>query len=143
MSGAPHPVAFDPRSAPPGSSTRVVYTEAIRTPVMSTGAPPGRQRANAPGFARAASGAVELPFSHRETIARRFSTDGALFDAELTVLLRGAHALGWSETQEQTVLDDLRRLHDAIVQSDSAAAVVDVDWNAIEALARILEAPPP
>ena len=143
MSGGPHPVAFVPWSAPPGPSSRAAYTEAIRTAVMSAGAPPGGQRAETPGFARAASGTVELPFSHRVAIARRFSTDGALFDAELTVLLRGADALGWSETQEQTVLDDLRRLHDAIVQSDSAAAVVDVDWNAIEALARILEAPPP
>ena len=143
MSGGPHPGAFVPRSGRPGPSTRVVYTEAIRTPVMSVGAPPGRQRANAPGFARAASGAFEPPFSHREAIARRFSTGGELFDAELTVVLRAADALGWSETQEQTVLDDLRRLHDAIVQSDSAAAVVDVDWNAIEALVRILEAPPP
>ena len=108
-SGEPHPVAFDTWFTPPDPGSRVVYTEAIRTPVMSAGAPPGGQRAETPGFARAASGAVELPFSHREAIARRFSTEGALFDAELTVQLRGADALGWSDTRGRTVLDDLRR----------------------------------
>ena len=144
MSGEPHPVAFDTWSAPPGPGSRVVYTEAIRTPVMSAGAPPGGQRAETPGFARAASGAVELPFSHREAIARRFSTEGALLDAELTVQLGGADALGWSDTRARTVLDDLRRLT-AIARVDlaGAAAMADVDWRAIEALGRILDDPPP
>ena len=43
------------------------------------------------------------------------------------------------------VRDDLYRLHHAIVQSDSAAAaaMVDIDWSAIEALVRILDVPPP
>ena len=96
MSSEPHPVAFDPRSAPSGPSSQVGYTRAIRTPVMSTGAPPGSQGAGTPGFSRAASGAVELPFSRREEIAIRFGTADALLDAELTVRLGGADALGWS-----------------------------------------------
>ena len=87
MSGEPHPVAFDPWSAPSGPSNRAVYTGTMHTPVMSTGAPPGWQGAETPGFARADSGAVELPYSQR-------------------------------------------------------AAMVDVDWSAIEALMRILDAPP-
>ena len=144
MGGEPHPVAFDPRSAPPGPSSQVGYTRAIRTPVMSTGAPPGWQGAETPGFARAASGAVELPFSRREEIALRFGTENALLDAELTVQLGGADTLGWSVGRWRDVLDDLGWIN-TIVQSDSAAAAAgsDVDWRAIEALMRILDDPPP
>ena len=144
MSGEPHPVAFDPRSAPPGPSSQAGYTRAIRTPVMSTGAPPGSQGAGTPGFSRAASGAVELPFWRREEIALRFGTENALLDAELTVHLGGADAIGWSATRWRDVLYDINGLN-AIVQSDSAAAAAgsDVDWRAIEALMRILDDPPP
>ena len=144
MSGEPHPVAFDPWSAPPGPSSQVVYTEAMRTPVLSTGAPPGRQGAETPGFARAASGAVELPFSRREKIAHRFSTEDALLEAELALQTGGAGALGWSATRWRRVRADLSRLN-TILQSNSAAAAarIDIDWSAIEALARILEVPPP
>ena len=144
MGGEPHPFAFDPRSAPPGPSSQVGYTRAIRTPVMSTGAPPRWLGAETPGFARAASGAVELPFSRREEIALRFGTEDALLDAELTVQLGGADALGWSVGRWRDVLDDIDGLN-AIVQSDSAAAAAgsDVDWRAIEALMRILDDPPP
>ena len=142
MGGEPHPVAFDPRSAPSGPGSQVGYTRAIRTPVMSTGAPPRSQGAGTPGFARAASGAVELPFSRREEIAIRFGTEDALLHAELTVQLGGADALGWSATRRRDVLNDINGLN-AIVQSDSAAAAAgsDVDWRAIEALMRILDDP--
>ena len=144
MSGGPHPVAFDPWFAPPGPSSQVVYTRAIRTPVMSTGAPPRWLGAETPGFARAASGAVELPFWRREEIALRFGTEDAVHDAELTVQLGGADALGWSVGRWLAALADLGRIN-AIVQSDSAAAaaMVDVDWSAIEALVRILDDPSP
>ena len=144
MGGEPHPFAFDPRSAPPGPSSQVGYTRAIRTPVMSTGAPPRWQGAETPGFARAASGTVELPFWRREEIALRFGTENALLDAELTVQLGGADTLGWSVGRWRDVLDDIDGLN-AIVQSDSAAAAAgsDVDWRAIEALMRILDDPPP
>ena len=144
MGGEPHPFAFDPRSAPPGPSSRVGYTRAIRTPGMSTGAPPRSQSAETPGFSRAASGDVELPFSRREEIARRFRTEDALLHAELTVRLGDADALGWSARRRRDVLNDINGLN-AIVQSDSAAAAAgsDVDWRAIEALMRILDDPPP
>ena len=145
MSDGPRPVAVDPWSAPPGPSSQVVYTEAMRTPVLSTGAPPGWPGAGPPGFARAASGAVELPFSHRQEIARRFSTEDALLEAELALQTGGAGALGWSSTRWRAVLADLYRLHHAIVRSDSAAAAarIDVDWSAIEALVPILDVSPP
>ena len=144
MGGEPHPVAFDPRSAPSGPSSQVGYTRAIRTPVMSTGAPPRSQGAETPGFARAASGAVELPFWRREEIAIRFGTENALLDAELTVQLGGADTLGWSATRRRDVLDDLGWIN-TILQLDSAAAAAgsEVDWRAIEALMRILDDPPP
>ena len=144
MSGEPHPVAFDPWSAPPGPSSRVMPTRTSRAPVMSTDAPPGWQRAETPGFGPAASGAVELPFSHRQKIAHRFRTDDALLEAEYALQTGSADALGWSATRWRQVLDDLYRLHDTIVRSDSAtaAAMVDVDWRAIEALGLILDVPP-
>ena len=145
MGGEPHPVVFDPWSAPPGPGSRVVHTGTIRTPVMSAGAPPGWQGAGTPSFVRAASGAVELPFPHREALARQFRAEDALLEAELALQTGSAHALGWTATRRRAVLDDLYRLHHAIVRSDSAAAAArsDVDWRAIEALARMLDVPPP
>ena len=144
MSGGPHPIGFDSWSAPPGPSSRVVYTEAMRTPVMSTGAPPGWQGAEMPGFARAASGSVELPFSRREEIARRFRTEDAVLEAELALQTGGANALGWSITRWRPVLEDLRRLYDAAKESGSetAATMVGIDWSAIDALLSILHVPP-
>ena len=145
MSREPHPVAFDPASAPPGPGSQVVHTGTIRPAVPSTGAPPGWQGAGTPGFDRAASGAVGLPFSQRGAIARQFGTEDALLEAELALQIGGAGALGWSATRRRAVLDDLYRLHYAIVQSGSAAAaaMADVDWRAIETLARFLDDPLP
>ena len=144
MGGEPHPVAFDPRSAPSGPSSQVGYTRAIRTPVISTGAPPRSRSAGTPGFSRAASGAVELPFWRREEIAIRFGTADALLDAELTVQLGGADALGWSVGRWRDVLHDLGWIN-TIAQLDSAAAAAgsEVDWRAIEELMRILDDRPP
>ena len=144
MSGGPDPVAFGPWPAPPGSSTRVVYAETMRAPVMSTGAPPGWQGAETPGFARAASGAVELPFSRREAIARRFSRERRVFEAEQALFLGHAETLGWPAARVLAVLDDLYRLN-AIAHWDSVAdaAMADVDWRAIEVLVDITDAPPP
>ena len=145
MGGAPRPVASDPWSAPPGPSSQVGYTRAIRVPVMSTGAPPRRQGAETPGFARAASGAIEVPFSHREAIALRFRADDALLQAEFVLQTGGGEALGWSATRWRPVLADLERLHRAIVRSNSTAAAtrIDVDWRAIATLMRILDDPRP
>ena len=145
MGGEPHPVAFDPRSAPPGPSSQVGHTRAIRVPVISTGAPPRRQGAETPGFARAASGAIEVPFSHREAIALRFRADDAVLAAELVLQTGGGEALGWSATRWRPVLADIERLHRAIVRSNSTAAAtrIDVDWRAIATLMRILDDPRP
>ena len=145
MGGAPHPAASDPWSAPPGPSSQVGHTRAIRTPVISTGAPPRRQGAETPGFARAASGAIEVPFSHREAIALRFRADDAVLAAELVLQTGGGEALGWSATRWRPVLADIERLHRAIVRSNSTAAAtrIDVDWRAIATLMRILDDPRP
>ena len=144
MSGGPDPVAFGPWPAPPGSSTRVVYAETMRTAVMSTGAPPGRQGAETPGFARAASGAVELPFSERKRIACLFSFEDSVFTAERALLLGRAETHDWPAMRVLAVLDDLYRLN-AIVRWDSVAdaAMAHVDWRAIEVLFHIIVAPPP
>ena len=145
MGGAPHPAASDPWSAPPGPSSQVGHTRAIRVPVISTGAPPRRQGAETPGFARAASGAIEVPFSHREAIALRFRADDAVLAAELVLQTGGGEALGWSATRWRPVLADIERLHRAIVRSNSTAAAtrIDVDWRAIATLMRILDDPRP
>ena len=144
MNGAPHPVAFDPWSAPPGPSSQARYTGTIRPPVMSAGAPPGWQGAETPGFARAASGAVELPFSHRAAIALRFGTEDALRKAEVALRTRHAEALGGFAPQWPAVLADLYWLH-SVARWDSAAAAagLNVDWLTMEALARFLQLPPP
>ena len=145
MGGEPHPVAFDPWPAPPSPSRQVVHAGTIRPPAPSTGSPPGWQGAGTPGFSRATSGAVELPFWRREEIAHKFRDEDAVLEAELALQTGGAGTLGWSATQLRPVRDDLYRLHHAIVQSNSAAAaaMVDVDWRAIEALVRILDVPRP
>ena len=143
MDGEPHAVAVDPWSAPPGPGSQVVYTEAIRTPVLPTGAPPGRQGTETPGFARAASGTVELPFLHRQRIAHRFRTDDALIAAEHAHQTGSTDPLGWSATRWREVLDDIYWLNAAAqAQPAAAAARLDVDWRAIEALVRILDASP-
>ena len=144
MSGEPHPAAFDPWSAPPGPSSQARHTETIPTPVLSTGAPPGWQGAETPGFGRLATDSVELPFSQREAIVHRFRFDDAVLDAELTLRTGGDEALGWSATRWRGVLDDLLRLNDiARLDPEAAAAMADIDWSALETLMRILDAPPP
>ena len=141
---APPPVALDPWSAPPGPSSRVMPTQTIRAPVLSTGAPPGWQGAETPGFGRLATGSVELPFSQREAIVHRFRFEDAVLEAELTLRTGGAEALGWSATRWREVLDDLLRLNDiARLDPAAAAAMADIDWSALETLARFLNAPPP
>ena len=144
MNGAPHPVAFDPWSAPPGPSSQARYTETILPPVMSTDAPPGWQGAETPGFARAAWGAVELPFSHRAAIALQFGTEDALRMAKVALRTRHAEALGGFAPQWPAVLAEVHWLH-AMVRWDSAASAagLNVDWLALEALARFLQLPPP
>ena len=113
--------------------------------MLSTGATPRWQGAETPGFARAASGAVELPFSRRETTAHRLRTGDALLEAELALRAGGANAFGWSATRWRAVLVDLYRLNHATVQPNSTAdaAMVDVDRRALEALMPILDDPPP
>ena len=128
----------------PGPSSQVVSTGTIRPLVMSIGLPPGWQRAETPGFGRGASGAVELPFSRRRAIAYRFRDEHALRRAEFVLRSDGADALDWSAARVWAVLSDLYRLN-AFVFWHSArdAAMIDADWRAIEALIRVIDAPPP
>ena len=107
---------------------------------------PGRARAGAgPGFDRAAVGAVELPFWRRKEIAVRFRPEDALLDATLSVRLGGDDAFGWlrwSATRRRGVLDDLHRLNAVAQFNISAAAdMLDIDWQGIEMIMRVLEEP--
>ena len=141
MGGEPHPVAFDPSSAPPDPGSQVVYTETMRPPPLSTGAPPEWQGAGTPGFDRAASGAVDLPFSHREANARRFGTEDALPGTALTPRTGGTDTFGWSDTRPPDLFADPDLLN-AVIQS-AAAGRGGVDWHAIEVLERFLDIPSP
>ena len=127
---APGTVPFDSGLHRAGDTVRpppVTTTASSTAPVLSRGAP-----LPAPSWL-SDDLAVELPFSHREAVAR--------LDAELTLLTGGAGGLGWSPTRWRAALDDLYRLN-AIVQS-AAAAMADIDWSTIETLMRIFDAPPP
>ena len=65
------------------------------------------------------------------------------FESDYALRTNGAAAFGWSATRWRAALDDLCRIN-TIVQSGSAAAAarVDVDWPAAEALVPILDVPP-
>ena len=144
MGGGPRPVAFDPWSAPTGPRNQVVSPATRRRPVMSIGPPPGWRRAETPGFGRGASGAVELPFSRRMAIAEWFSSEHELRRAEFLLENDADDELGWSGAQVRAVLADLYRLNAFDYwYSVGDAAMIDVDWSAIEALIDVLDAPPP
>ena len=138
-SGAPPRAGFGRWSAPPGPGRRGVSTGTMRTPAMAAGAPPGWQSDATPGFGRAASGAVELPFWHRREIARWFSADDAVIQAEFA--LRSGAVFGWPIARRERVLDDLYRLKllATRMNPDAPAAMVDLDWSAIDALMRIFD----
>ena len=104
---------------------------------------PGRQGAETSGFGRTASGAVELPLWRPEAIAERFGSEDMLRHAEFVLRNDGADALGWSAARVWAVLDDLYRLNAFVFWHSAAdAAMLDVDWRAIEALIAVLDAPP-
>ena len=140
----PRPVAFDPWSAPPGPSSQVASTETLPPRVMSTGAPPGWQGAEAPGFGRAAPVAVELPLSRREVIAFKMGSEHRLARAVHALRTGRANGLGGSGARVWEVIADLYRLNAFVFWHTTAdAAMLDVDWSAIDALMRILDDRPP
>ena len=143
MSGGPRLVAFDPWSAPPGPSRQVASAETIRPWVISFGARPGWQGAEAPGFGRVAPVAVDLPFSRREEIAIQLGDEDRFGDAVHALETGGADALGGSGARVSDVIADLYRLNAFFYwHTRSDAAMLDVDWSTIDALMRILDAPP-
>ena len=140
----PRPVAFDPWSAPPGPSSQVASTETSPPRVMTTGAPPGWQGAEAPGFGRAAPVAFELPRLRRKVIALEFACEYRLRDAVHALRTGRANGLGGSGSRVPDVIADLYRLNAFIFWHTTADAVMlDVDWSAIDALMRFLDARPP
>ena len=140
----PRPVAFDPWFAPPGPSSQVASTETLPPRVMTTGAPPGWQGAEAPGFGRAAPVAVELPLSRREVIAFKMGNEHRLRHAVHALTTGRANGLGGSGARVWEVIADLYRLNAFVFWHTTVdAAMLDVDWSAIDALIRILDARPP
>ena len=97
-----------------------------------------------PGFGRGASGADELPLLRRIAIAEQFGSEAALRHAEFVLHGDGADWLGWSGARVWAVLADLYRLNATVYwHFATIAASVDIDWNSIDALGRILDDPPP
>ena len=148
-----HPTAGDGRRAapdrlrssgprPPAPAARSCTPGTMRTPVLSAERASGvAGRRNA----RLRPRRPRAPSSSRSRTARRLSSGSGPMPRCSKPRSRfetaGADALGWSATRWRPVLADIERLHDAIVRSDStaAAARIDVDWRAIEALMRILD----
>ena len=108
-------------SQPPGPSSRVMPTQAPRTPTAP---------------------APEVPLAQRQAIVERFRSDEALLYAGFALGNSGAYALGWTATRSYRVLDDLYRLHNSAREDPrAAAALADIDWSGIEAMAGTLNLP--
>ena len=96
---------------------------------------------SAPG--RTETGVVAPRPPNYEAIVERFSSDDALLEVEYLLQTGRDRSFGWSSARRHKVLDDLYRLNDAAQEDPAAAAAMDdIDWSAIEALAQILEVPP-
>ena len=130
-SGSPRPEAgaaavptiADLYSAPPGPSPRVMPPQAPRTPPAP---------------------APEVPLAQRKAIVERFRSDEALLYAGFSLGNSGSYVLGWTATRSYRVLDDLYRLHrSAQEDTEAAAALADIDWSGIEAMAGTLDIPSP
>ena len=136
------PVADPWRTQPPGmgGGPRQVGFGAAEGVRFEPEPPAGSVSAGRPGI----PGAVELPFGHREALALQFGTEDALRRVEVEFWLGGADALDWSAPQGHAVLGDIDRLIDtAEVGPAAAAAMADIDWSALEALAQFLNVPRP
>ena len=140
MRGEPHPVRFGQTETVPGAGTGVVYTTAMPPRMPSVVAPPG--------FARLTSGSGEVPFSRREEIVRRFLSGGALREAELAIHDTRPESLGsfgWPAAQQRAVLSGLSWLQATALASPrtprTVAEIEVIDWGALDALMRILDAP--
>ena len=116
---------------------------------IAVGPTGGWQAGETPGFGRLASISVELPFSRREQIVHRLMAGewlSAARRAELSgrynqVLSAAAIASPAARAPSAAALfEDLRRLFDAAGDSFGAAASLDIDWNVIETMLRLLDA---
>ena len=145
MRGEPHPVRFGQTETVSGAGTGVAYTTAMRPPRTPVVAPPGWPAGETPGFARLTSGSGEVPFSRREEIARRFLSGGALSEAELAIhdtRPESLGSLGWPAAQQRAVLNGLSWLQaTALASPGSVAGIEVIDWGALDALMRVLDAP--
>ena len=104
---------------PAGPSSRVMPNLAVSTPVPA---------------------ALDRPLAHRQAIVERFRSDGAVFDAGVTLGSGAADALGWAATRVEKVLEGIDRLHR--FAGKDPAALADIDWSGIEALVRMMDTPP-
>ena len=116
---------------------------------VAVGPTAGWQAAETPGFGRLASTSAELAFSHREGIVRRLMAGEAVSAAPRAELIRryeraiSAGTIASPTPRARTaaaLFEDLRRLFVAARTFPGAAASLDIDWNAIETMLRLLDA---
>ena len=124
---------------PPPVAATASSTAPAPVPALPTGT-----GAEAPGFGRPAPVAVELPLSRREQLAFQLLFEDRLDRAVHALRTGRANGLGGSGARVWDVIADLYRLNAFVFWHTRAdAAMLDVDWRAIDALMRILDARPP
>ena len=132
-----HPAASETTVTPSLAGTSSFWLQPFE-PVPAPGTVPfGSGPLRIRGTTRRAPG-------YRAAIADQLRNDDALLEAEYALRTGGADAIGWTPTQWQAVLADLYRINTiAEVGAAADAARLDLDWSGFEALARILDCPPP
>ena len=110
---------------------------------IAVGPTAGWQAAETPGFGRLASISAELPLSRRAQIVHRLMAGEGLSAARRAELLRAAMIASPAAPAPSAaaLFVDLRRLFVAVRTAPGTAASLDIDWNAIETMLRLLDAP--
>ena len=109
---------------------------------IAVGPTGGWQAAETPGFGRLASISAELALSRRAQIVHRLMAGEGLSAARRAELLRGAMIASPAAPAPSAaaLFVDLRRLFVAVRTAPGTAASLDIDWNAIETMLRLLDA---
>ena len=138
------PPATDPWSMPPGPSSQALGMPPTGTPAVPRSPWPGPQAAESSGTGPASAGSPGISLAQRELIVRHFESEDVLLGADYSLHWGGADVLGWSIARCRQVLQEVRRIHE-VARSDpeQAAALIDIDWNALGELIRILDNPSP
>ena len=131
---------------PPLSTAFGVWNEPMRAPVMPTQVPPdGQSDGHSHGslsFASLPTGAGEDPVARRRQIVYRFKDIAAMHEANAAFEEGRLRTLGFSDQRWRELRGKLLQIHMAAQLGPVAGADIEfLDWNALEALAQILDTP--